>query len=126
MSAPALSRRERQIIDILFRLGRATAAEIHQQLDDPPTYTTVRGLLRVLEAKGHARHEEDGGRYVYFPATPKGRAAKSMLAHVVDTFFDGSPSRAMAAMLGDRRKLSDDELEELARMIERARKERNR
>src|SRR5919107_5745372 len=96
----SLSRRERQIVDILYRAGRATAAEIHEQLPDAPTYTTVRGLLRVLEQKGHVRHEEEAGRYVYFPTVTRQRAAKTALRHVVRTFFDDSPSRAMAALLG--------------------------
>ena len=119
---PALSRRERQILDVIYNLGRATAAEVLERLPDAPTYTTVRGLLRVLESKGHVRHEEDEGRYVYFPTKDKQRAAKTALTHVVSTFFDGSPSAAMAALLGSERKLSKDEIERLAELVERARK----
>lgn len=119
----ALSRRERQILDVIYNLGRATAAEVLERLPDAPTYTTVRGLLRVLESKGHVKHEEESGRYVYFPTTNKQRAAKSALRHVVSTFFDGSPSAAMAALLGSERRLSEDEIERLAELVERARKE---
>src|SRR4051812_26765398 len=112
MSDPlTLSRRERQILDIVFRLGRATASEVQVHMDDPPTYTTVRGLLRILETKGHLRHEEEDGRYVYSPRMTKRRAGRSVLAHVVRTFFDGSPSRAMAALLGAGEQLTADELD---------------
>ena len=121
-----LSRRERQILEVIFRLGRATAAEVLDHLPDAPTYTTVRGLLRILEAKGHVRHEEDGGKYVYYPTMTKQRAAKSVMRNVVSTFFDGSPSRAMAALLGAERKLSEDELEALASLVERAREKKEK
>jgi BlaI family penicillinase repressor len=117
-----LSRRERQILEVIFRLGRASANDVLEHLADAPTYTTVRGLLRVLEAKGHVRHEEDGGRYVYTATMTKQRAAKSVLRNVVSTFFDGSPSQAMAALLGSDRALSEDELDRLADLVERARK----
>jgi BlaI family penicillinase repressor len=120
---PALSRRERQILDVIYHLGRATASEVLERLPDAPTYTTVRGLLRVLESKGHVRHEEEAGRYVYFPTMKKERAAQTALTHVVSTFFDGSPSAAMAALRGNDRKLSEAELARLAEMVERARKE---
>jgi len=120
----ALSRRERQILDVLYRLGRATAAEVTAQLDDAPTSTTVRGLLRILEEKGHVRHEQDGLRYVYLPAVPREDAGVSVLSHVLKTFFEGSPSRAMAALLGSRGDgLTGAELERLARIVEDARKE---
>src|SRR5881227_1437363 len=104
----SLSRRERQIMEILFRSGRATASEIWKQLPDAPTYTTTRGLLRVLESKGHVAHVEDGGRYVYAPVAPKSDTAASMIAHVVRTFFDGSPARAMAALLGSTQSLTTE------------------
>jgi predicted transcriptional regulator len=123
--SPQLSRRERQILDLIYASGRATAAEVHERLEDAPTYTTVRGLLRVLESKGHVRHEEDGNRYVYYPNTPRPRAGRSILTHVVQTFFDGSPSRAMAALLGNQKNLSDEELERLHELVDRARKERS-
>lgn len=119
-----LSRRERQILEILFRLGRASAAEVSKQMSDAPTYTTVRGLLRVLERKGHVRHEVDGVRYVYSPVMPRTSAGTSVLAHVVRTFFNGSPADAMAALLGTSGRVSDEELRRLSRLLERARKER--
>ena len=121
---PALSRRERQILDVIYHLGRATALEVLERMPDAPTYTTVRGLLRVLEGKGHVRHEEEGGRYVYFPTITKQRAARKALTRVISTFFDGSPSAAMAALLGSERQMSDDEIERLAELVERARKEK--
>ncbi len=112
-------------MDVVYRLGRATAAEVHAELPDAPTYTTVRGLLRVLEEKGHLVHEEDGPRYVYLPSTPRKDAGASLLSHVVRTFFDGSPSEAMAALLGSEQDgLSDRELDRLARLVERARRDR--
>jgi predicted transcriptional regulator len=117
-----LSRRERQILEVLFRNGRATANEVLAQLDDAPTYTTVRGLLRVLETKGHVRHEEEEGRYVYFPTMSRSRAAKSVLRNVVSTFFDGSPARAMAALLGGERSLSDEELARIEQLVAKARR----
>jgi predicted transcriptional regulator len=113
----SLSRRERQIVEILFRAGRATAAEIHEQMPDAPTYTTVRGLLRVLEQKGHVAHEEDGVRYVYFPVAAKSTTGVSMLSHVVGTFFGGSPSQAMAALLGSTKSLTDEEIERLSKIV---------
>jgi len=115
-----LSRRERQILEVIFRLGRASANDVLEHLPDAPTYTTVRGLLRVLESKGHVRHEEDGGRFIYIPTMTKQRAAKSVLRNVVSTFFDGSPSRAMAALLGSERSLSEEELERLAALVAKA------
>ena len=117
-----LSRRERQLLEVIYRLGKATAAEILEHLPDAPTYTTVRGLLRVLESKGHIRHEEDGGRYVYSATMTKQRAAKSVLRHVVTTFFEDSPSQAMAALLGSERSLSEDELDRLAELVKQARR----
>jgi BlaI family transcriptional regulator, penicillinase repressor len=119
-----LSRRERQILEILYRLGRASAADVMAQMSDAPTYTTVRGLLRILEKKGHIRHEEAGVRYLYSPVMPKTSAGASVLAHVVRTFFNGSPSDAMAALLGSASSVSDDELQRLTRLVQQARKER--
>jgi predicted transcriptional regulator len=120
----ALSRRERQIMDILFRLGRATAAEVMAELPSDPSYSTVRTQLRVLEQKGHVRHQEDGVRFVYMPVVARTSARKSALRHVVNTFFEGSPEKAVAALLGgDAAKLSDDQLERIAALIAKARKE---
>jgi predicted transcriptional regulator len=119
-----LSRRERQIMDVLYRLGRATAAEIHQNLPDPPGYSAVRAMLRVLEEKGHIRHEEKDLRYVFLPVVTREKARRSAVRHLVDTFFDGSPEQAVATLLdmpGTR--LSDEEFHRLAALIEKARKE---
>jgi len=122
-----LSRRERQIIDVLYRRGRATAAEVMADLPGDPSYSTVRTQLRVLEAKGHVRHEEDGQRYVYSPAVPRGTVRRSALKHLVETFFDGSVEQTVAALLGaDAARLTDTELERIAELIEKARKEGRR
>ena len=109
-------------MDIVYRLGKATAADVHEELPDAPTYTTVRGLLRILESKGHIRHEDDGGRYVYYPIVAKQRAAKSAIRHVVSTFFDGSPSEALVALLGGERGLKAHELDRLAAIVDEARR----
>ena len=93
-----LSRRERQIMDIVYRQARASAADVQEQLADPPTYSTVRALLRVLEDKGHLRHAVDGTRYVYAPTVPRARARRSALENVLQTFFDGSVERAALAL----------------------------
>jgi len=119
-----LSRRERQIMDFLYQRGRATAAEVQANIPDPPGYSAVRAMLRVLEEKGHTRHEQDGPRYVYVPRVARDRAKRSALRHVVQTFFDGSAEQAMAALLDDRSaKLSDEDLDRLARLIDNARHE---
>ena len=121
----ALSRRERLIMDVLYRRGRATAADVMGDIPGDPSYSTVRTQLRVLEEKGHVRHEEHGLRYVYVPAVPRRAARKSALRHVVDTFFDGSAEQTVAALLGGER-LSDDELDRIAQLIAKARKEGSR
>ena len=119
-----LSRRERQIMDALYRRGRATAAEVQSDLPGRPSDSTVRTQLRVLEKKGHVRHETEGQRYVYLPAVPRHAARRSALRHLVDTFFDGSAEKVVGALLGaDAGKLSDAELARIAVLIERARKE---
>ena len=119
-----LSRRERQIIDILYRPGHATAADVMADLPGDPSYSTVRTQLRVLEEKGHVRHEDDGQRYVYSPALARGTVRRSALKHLVETFFDGSAEQAVAALLGsDGARLSDEELERIERLIRKARKE---
>ncbi len=117
-----LSRRERQILDILYAKGTATAAEVQEALPDPPSYSAVRALLRILEEKGHARHEAQGTRYVYLPMVPRERARNSALTRIVQTFFDGSAAQAAAALV-DSGSLSDEELSKLSSLIERARKE---
>jgi BlaI family transcriptional regulator, penicillinase repressor len=122
-----LSRRERQIIDILYRRGRATAAEVMEDLPGDSSYSTVRTQLRVLEEKGHVRHEQDGQRYVYSPAVPRGTVRRSALKHLVETFFDGSVEQTVAALLGgDAARLSEDELKRIGELIEKARTEGKR
>jgi predicted transcriptional regulator len=119
-----LSRRERQIMDIVYQRGQATAAEVMDQLPDPPSYSAVRALLRVLEDKGHLRHEELGPRYVYLPTLPRDKARSSALKQLVQTFFEGSTEKAVAALLDmPSTRLSDEELDRLARLIDQARKE---
>jgi predicted transcriptional regulator len=122
-----LSRRERQIMDILYRRGRATAGEVLADLTGDPSYSTVRTQLRVLEDKGHVHHEEVGLRYVYVPAVPRRAARKSALRHLVDTFFDGSSEQAVAALLGgEATSLSDDDLKRIADLVSKARKDGGR
>jgi predicted transcriptional regulator len=127
MARPAhdpLSRRERQIMDVVYRMGRATAAEVQEALADPPSYSAVRALLRVLEEKGHLRHEQDGPRYVFLPTVPRDKARRSALRQLVQTFFEGSTAQAVAALLdAPDAKLSDEDLERLARLIDQARQE---
>ena len=117
-----LSRRERQILDILYARGSATAAEVREAMADPPSYSAVRALLRILEDKGHARHETQGMRYVYLPSVSRERARNSALTRIVTTFFDGSAAQAAAALV-DSGSLSNDELERLSALIDRARKD---
>lgn len=121
---PQLSRRERQIMEVIYSRGRATAAEVRESLPDPPSYSAVRAILRILEDKGHLRHEADGPRYVYRPTVPREEARESALRRVVNTFFGGSPENAVAALL----ELDDDRLDEealgrIARRIAEARKD---
>jgi predicted transcriptional regulator len=118
-----LTKRERQIMDVLYRVGRATATEIREGLSGVPSDSTVRTQLRVLESKGHVRHEEHGLRYVYMPTVPRHAARKTALKHVVDTFFDGSHAKVVTALLGrDATRLSDDDLDRIAGLVESARK----
>jgi predicted transcriptional regulator len=118
-----LSRRERQIIDILYARGRATAAEVLSALPDAPSYSAVRAMLRILEEKGHVRHEQDGPRYIYLPTIGHENAKKSAMRHMLQTFFDGSASQAISALLDDHNaKFSDAELDRLAQVIAEARK----
>jgi predicted transcriptional regulator len=117
-----LARREREIMDILYRLGRATAGEVLQDLTGEPTYSTVRAQLRVLEDKGHVRHEEQGLRYVYVPIVPRHEARQSLLKHMIDTFFEGSTHKVVAALLGaEGARISREELDQIADLVEKAR-----
>ena len=119
-----LSRRERQIMDVLYRRGRATAAEILADIPEPPSYSAVRAMLRVLEEKKHIRHEEKDLRYVFVPIVPRDKARRSAIAHLLETFFENSPEQAVATLLnvsaGD---LTDQDFDRLAALIEQARKD---
>ena len=120
----SLSRRERQIMDVLYRLGSATAAEVQDNIPEAPSYSAVRALLRILVDKGHIKHSYDGPRYVYSPIVSRPVAQKSALRQLVKTFFDGSTSNAVAALLDMSGKdLSDAELERLAKIVEQAKQE---
>jgi predicted transcriptional regulator len=120
----SLTRRERQIMDRLYRIGRGTAHEIRAGLPGEPADSTVRTQLRVLEAKGHVRHEEEGLRYVYLPVVPRHAARRSALRHLVDTFFDGRPHDVVAALLGgDASKLTDEELDRIVALVREAKGE---
>lgn len=122
-SAP-LSRRERQIMDVVYQRGSATAADVLDSLPDPPSYSSVRALMRILEEKGHLKHRADGQRYIYYPTMNREKAKKSALMHVMQTFFDGSAENVVAALLDiDSTNLSPEELERLSSLIEQARKE---
>jgi predicted transcriptional regulator len=116
-----LGKRERQIMDVIYRLGRATVAEVQEALSDPPSYSAVRGMLRFLEEKGLLRHEQDGIRYVYLPTVVPKKARKSALRHLVQTFFSGSPQEAAAALIEEG--MSDEEMDRLAALLAQARKE---
>ena len=119
----ALARRERQIMDILYQPERATVGEVLAKLDGKPNYSTVRAQLRVLEEKGHVRHEEHGLRYVYIPCVPREVARRSALRHLVETFFEGSTEKAVAALLGgEASRVSSGELERLATLIAKSKK----
>lgn len=121
----ALSRRERQIMDILYRAGKATAAEVQAQLSGDPSYSTVRAQLRILEEKGFIAHEEDGPRYVFRPHVPRDDAGRSALRHLLQTFFEGSTERMVATLLdSESASLSESELTRLSQLVAAARKER--
>jgi BlaI family penicillinase repressor len=119
-----LSRRERQIMDVVYRRGQATAADVQAELPDPPSYSAVRALMKVLETKGHLRHQQQGPAYVYLPTVPADSARRSALRHLLQTYFGGSAERAMAALLdASQARLSQAELERIGRLIETAKKE---
>jgi len=120
----SLTRRERQIMDVLYKLERATVGQVLAKLADKPSYSTVRAQLRVLEEKGHVRHEEQGLRYVYIPAVPRDVARRSALRHLVETFFEGSTEKTVATLLGGEiSRISSEELDRLSRLIAKRRKE---
>ena len=124
MTKPPLTRREREIMDILYRLGRATAHEVLENLAEPPSYSAVRALLRLLEERSHVRHVQEGTRYVYIPAVARGDARRRALAHVVSTFFGGSVEQAVMTLVeSSKTKLSTEELDRLADVVARAKKE---
>ena len=125
MTVPAsLSRRERQIMDILYRHGRASASEVREAMHDAPSYSAVRAMLRVLEEKGHVRHVEAGLKYVYLPTATQERAKRSAVKHVLDTFFHGDPGEIVATLLDvSSTRLTGEELDRMAALIEQARKE---
>jgi predicted transcriptional regulator len=124
MTPHKFSRRERQVMDILYARGQATATEIYEALPEPPTFSAARAVIRTLEEKGHVRHEERGLRYVYMPVVPLHKAKQSALAHVLTTFFEGSPSQLMATLLeSSRSKPSRKELERLEELVRKAKEE---
>ena len=119
-----LSRRERQIMDIIYQRGQATAAEVLQNLPNPPGYSAVRAMLRLLEEKGYLKHEQDGPRYLFKPTLAREKARKSAMKQMLETFFDGSTEQAVAALLNlSKSKLGKEELDRLSQMIETAKKE---
>ena len=115
-----LTKRERQIMDVLYRLGRATAADILAGLPEPPTNSTVRTQLRVLESKGYVHHEEEGLRFVYSPRVARHSARRSAVKHLLDTFFDGSSAKLVAALLGGDNRIPDEELDRIAELVRNA------
>jgi predicted transcriptional regulator len=124
-SGSTLSRRERQIMEIVYRLGRATVADVMEKLSGKPAYSTVRAQLGVLEAKGHLRHEEENLRYVYLPTVPQRTMRQSALRYLVKTFFDGSPDQLVEALLG-KEKMTPAQLDRIAQLIDKARKDGKR
>ncbi len=124
MSITGLSRRERQIMDILYQNGKASANEVRDAMPDAPSYSAVRAMLRVLEEKGHVKHQEEGMKYVYAPVVTAGKAKRSAVKHMLDTFFQGSPEQIVAALLDvSSSRLTREELDRMAQMIERAKQE---
>ena len=124
VSPAGLSRRERQIMDILYQRGKAAAAEVLEAMPDPPSYSAVRAMLRVLEEKGHVKHQSEGLRYVYLPTVPRDRAKRSAMKHLMETFFHESPEQVVAALLDvSASRLTREELDRMAEMIDRAKKE---
>jgi BlaI family penicillinase repressor len=124
MALVGLSRRERQIMDALYQRGRASAAEVREAMEDAPSYSAVRAMLRVLEEKGHVRHQAEGLKYVFVPTVNRDKAKRSAVKHLLDTFFTDSPDQVVAALLDvSSRRLTREELDRMAEMIEKARRE---
>ncbi len=122
MRKKEFSRREREVMDIVFRLGEATVSRVRAEMPDPPSYSAVRSTLSILESKGHLAHDFDGNRYTYRPTVDRRKARESALDHLLDTFFDASPAQVVSAVLEERAAdLTQEDLDELASMIERAR-----
>jgi BlaI family penicillinase repressor len=119
----SLSRREREMMNIIFRAGKATAGEVMERMSEPPSYSAVRATLRVLEQKGHLRHQHDGTRYVFIPTVAREKARASALDQLLTTFFDGSAANVVATLLERKDKLTSEELDRLSKLIEHARKE---
>jgi predicted transcriptional regulator len=120
----SLSRRERQIMEILYQRGKASAAEVREAMADAPGYSAVRAMLRILEEKGHVKHQAEGLKYVYVPSIARDKAKRTAVKHLMETFFNGSPEHVMAALLDvSSTKLSKEELDRMARLIDNARKE---
>jgi predicted transcriptional regulator len=124
MAQTGLSRRERQIMDILYQRGKASAGEVREAMKDPPSYSAVRAMLRVLEEKGHVKHESEGLKYVYVPSIGRDKAKRSAVKHLLDVFFPDSPEQVVAALLDvSRKRLTAEELDRMTQMIEKAKKE---
>lgn len=124
MSLEGLSRRERQIMEILYQRGKASASDIRDAMDDAPSYSAVRAILRVLVEKGHIRHQAEDLKYVYTPVVARGKAERSAVKHLLDSLFGSSPEQMVAALLDvSSKRLTDEELDRMAAMIERAKKE---
>jgi len=124
VSTTGLSRRERQIMDILYRQGKASASDVREQMEDAPSYSAVRAMLRVLEEKGHVRHQAEGLKYVYVPTVARDRAKRTAVKHVMETFFNGSPEQIVAALLDvSSTRLTREELDRMSQLIEKAKQE---
>ena len=122
-----LSRRESQIMDIIYRLGKASVADVLNEIPDPPGYNSIRVLLTILEKKGHLKHHKEGQKYIYSPVMVPDKAKESVMKHMLNTFFDGSPSKVMSTLLDmSASELSDKEIDQLSQMIAKARKERKK
>ena len=124
MALAGLSRRERQIMEILFQRGKASASEVREAMEDAPSYSAVRAMLRVLEEKGHLKHQAEGLKYVYLPVVTREKAKRSAVKHLLDTFFSDSPEQVVAALLDvSSKRLTHEELDRMAEMIEKAKRE---